>query len=42
MRHLRGRGEVHTALLWINLWERYHLEELGVDGRITRTWECVE
>jgi len=29
-----GRGEVCTEFWWGNLWERDHLEDPGVDGRI--------
>jgi len=29
-----GRGEVYTGLWWGDLRERYHLEDLGVNGRI--------
>jgi len=28
-------GEVHTGFWWRNLRERDHLEDLGVDGKIT-------
>jgi hypothetical protein len=28
------RGEVHAGFWWIILWERNHLKDLGVDGRI--------
>jgi hypothetical protein len=31
-------GEVHTGFWWGNLRERYHLEELGVDGMILLKW----
>jgi hypothetical protein len=27
-----GRGEVHTGFRWVNLKERDHLEDLGVNG----------
>jgi hypothetical protein len=29
-----GREEVHIGLWWGNLWERDHLEDLGVDVTI--------
>jgi len=35
MWHVWGRAEVHKGFLWLNLRERDHLEDLGVDGRIT-------
>lgn len=28
-----GSGEVHTGFRWVNLKERDHLEDLGVQGR---------
>jgi hypothetical protein len=34
MWHVKGREEAHTGVLWEDLRERYHLENLGVDGRI--------
>jgi hypothetical protein len=33
-----GRGEAYTGFWWGNLRERDHLEDLGVDGRITLRW----
>jgi hypothetical protein len=30
-----GEGEVHTGFLWGNLRKGGHLEDQGVDGRIT-------
>jgi len=33
-----GRGEVHTGFWWENLKERDHLEDLGVDRKITLRW----
>jgi hypothetical protein len=30
---------VHTAFRWGNLWERSHLEDLGLDGRIILKWD---
>jgi hypothetical protein len=35
---LLGRVEVYTGFLWGNLRERNHLEDPGVDGRITLRW----
>ena len=32
------RGEVYTGFLWGNLRKRDHLEDPGVDGRITLRW----
>ena len=29
---------MHTAFRWGNLWEIYHLEDLGLDGRIILKW----
>ena len=34
MRHVRGRGEVHTAFWWGNLRESDNVEELCFNGRI--------
>jgi hypothetical protein len=39
-----GRGDVYTGLWWGNLRERDHLEDLGVDRKITlkcifRKWD---
>jgi hypothetical protein len=31
-------GEVHTGFWWGNLWERDHLDDLGIDGRIVSKW----
>jgi hypothetical protein len=33
-----GRGEMYTVFWWGNLRERDHLEEPGVDERITLRW----
>jgi len=33
-----GRAEVYTGVWWLNLKERDHLEEPGVDGRKTARW----
>jgi hypothetical protein len=38
MWHVRGTGEVHTGFWWGELMERYHLEDLGVEGRIILSW----
>jgi hypothetical protein len=32
-----GTGEMHTVLWWEDLRESDHLENLGVDGKITLT-----
>jgi hypothetical protein len=37
--HVWGTGEVYTGFWWENLRERDHLENLGVDGRITLKWD---
>jgi hypothetical protein len=37
MWHVWG-GEVPTGLWWGNLWERDHLEDIDVDGRIILKW----
>jgi hypothetical protein len=29
-----GRGEVYTGFWWGSLWERDHLEDQSVDGRV--------
>jgi hypothetical protein len=29
-----GRGELHIAFWWVNLRERDHFEDPGVDGKI--------
>jgi hypothetical protein len=33
MWQVRERGDVHTGFWWINLREREHLGDFGVDGR---------
>jgi hypothetical protein len=33
-----GREEVYTGLWWLNLWERDHLEDSGVDWKIILRW----
>jgi hypothetical protein len=33
-----GRGDVHTGFWWVNIKERDHLEDPGVDGRIILRW----
>jgi len=38
MWHVWGRGEAYAGFWWGNLTERDHLEDLGVDGRITLRW----
>jgi hypothetical protein len=38
MCHVCGTGEVHAGFWWGELRERYHLEDLGVDGRIILKW----
>jgi hypothetical protein len=35
---LMGKGEVHTGFRWGDLTERYHLQDLGIDGRIILKW----
>ena len=32
------RGEVYTTFWWVNLRERDHLEDQGVNGRIILSW----
>jgi hypothetical protein len=45
----KGRGEVHTGVLWGSLREGNHLEDQGVDGRIKLKlifnkwfWGCMD
>jgi hypothetical protein len=33
-----GKGVLHTGVQWGNLRERDHLEDLGIDERITLKW----
>jgi hypothetical protein len=33
-----GRREVYTVFWWENLRERDHMEDPGIDGRITLRW----
>jgi hypothetical protein len=33
-----GRGELYTAFWWGNLWERDHLKDRGINGRILLRW----
>jgi len=30
--------QAHTGFWWGDLWERDHLENLGVDGRVVLNW----
>jgi hypothetical protein len=32
------RGEVLTEFWWGNVWERSHLEDLDIDGKIILKW----
>jgi hypothetical protein len=32
------REEMHTGFWWRHLWERDHLENSGIDGRIILRW----
>jgi hypothetical protein len=34
----KRREEVHTGFWWVNLRERHHLQDLGIDGRIMLSW----
>ena len=36
--HMVGREEMHKRCWWEGLKERYHLEDLGVYGRIILKW----
>ena len=38
MWHVWGRGEVHAEIWWENPGRRAHLEDLGIDGKITLKW----
>jgi len=38
MWHVRGTGEMYAWLWWGYLKERFHLEDLGVDGKIILEW----
>jgi hypothetical protein len=33
-----GEREVRTGFCWVNLRERDHLEDPGIDGRMTLIW----
>ena len=35
--HVWNTKDLHTGLWWVNLTERVHLEDLGVDGRMILT-----
>jgi hypothetical protein len=36
--HIWGRGETYTGFWWGDLWERDHLGDPGIDGRIILRW----
>jgi hypothetical protein len=38
IQRVKGRGEVHIGSWWVDLRERDHLEEPGVNGRIILKW----
>jgi uncharacterized protein YcaQ len=38
MWYVRERGEVRAGFWWGNEKDKDHLEDLGVDGRITLKW----
>jgi hypothetical protein len=38
MWYVCGRSEVHTWFWWVILMEGFHLEDPGIDGRITLKW----
>ena len=38
MQHVSGRGEVYTGFRWVNLKEKDHLEDPGLDGNIILRW----
>jgi hypothetical protein len=33
-----GGGDVYTGFWWEKLMERHHLEDPGIDGKITLRW----
>jgi hypothetical protein len=35
---MQGRGKVITGFWWGNLWERNHLEDPGIVGRMILRW----
>jgi hypothetical protein len=37
-----GRGEVYAEFWWRNLWERDHLKDSDVDGKIILIWIFVK
>ena len=38
MYHIWGRREAYTGFWWENPWQRDHLGDPGIDGRITLRW----
>jgi hypothetical protein len=37
-----GTGQAHSRFWWGNLWEKYHLEDLGIDVEILRQLQYTE